>query len=257
MGVRRIADILGLSHTTISQWQNGTRVPSSENVAALLAVLRVTGDRREDIMDLARASTDPNWLAPRSAVRLRPIHELERAATEVIAWAPLLISGLLQTEEYARAIVDCDRTAKPDEITTRVQLRTARLAALTRDRNPPANVVILLGESAFGQVFGGHDVMITQLYRIIEEIKGSTTTTRIVPFGTGWHPGLNGPFLMYNFDQMPSIVFRESYRRSTFLYDKDDVADYQDAAVEVRSLALSQHESAAFVANIVRRFETA
>jgi len=72
-------------------------------------------------------------------------------------------------------------------------------------------------------------------------------TVQVVPSNVGWHPGLMGPFILFDFDKAPSIVHLEHHRSGVFLYDEADVEAYRNAADEIRALAMSPVDTAAFI----------
>ncbi|HEV2783787.1 MAG TPA: helix-turn-helix transcriptional regulator [Actinophytocola sp.] len=258
MGIREIARVLGRSHTTISQWQNGKRVPSPDDVSALLAVIGVTGKRRTEILNLARHAAEPNWLAvgvPGVSQGLAGVIECERTAIEIVEWSPLVVLGLLQTSDYARSILASGGTLARHEVEERVQLRLARQVALTDRKPAPVELVALIGEPALRQVIGGRDLMIAQLRHVLWATELPTVTVQVVPIGEGWHPGLMGPFALYNYDRSPSIVHLEHHRSSAFLYEEGDVTAYKVASATVRRAALSTGDSVAFIAKVINEME--
>jgi len=106
-GLRELARKLSISHTQISHWERGERVPNVENVAMMLGALRVSKGDRNNILELARKTGEPNWLtagASGISAQLAGAIECERAAHTITEWAPMIIPGLLQTPDYARAI---------------------------------------------------------------------------------------------------------------------------------------------------------
>ncbi|HEV8560996.1 MAG TPA: helix-turn-helix transcriptional regulator [Actinophytocola sp.] len=255
MGIREIARVLDRSHTTISQWQNGKRVPHPDDVSALLAVVGVTGRRRTEILELARNAADPNWLTVGVSQQLAGLIECERTTIEIVNWSPLLVPGLLQTAEYAHTIYANNDALARHEVEARVQLRLSRQGVLT-DRKPvPAELSALIGEPALRQAIGGRDVMIAQLRHLLKSAELPTVTIQIVPVGEGWHPGLMGPFGLYNFAESPSIVHLEHHRSGVFLYDEGDVTAYKMASAAVRRAALSPAESVELITNVISEME--
>jgi transcriptional regulator with XRE-family HTH domain len=262
IGVREVARRLDLSHTTVSQWETGKRVPNSEDVSAFLVAINVTGGSREGILELARNASDPNWLtAGASGVsqQLAGVIQCERTASEIIEWCPLLAPGLLQDGYYARAIMAGDDSLSRAEVETRVSLRLDRKAVLTEAREglPPVEYTALVGESALLQQVGGAEVATAQCRRLLELGELPSVTLLVVPLGGGWHPGLVGPFALYNFSDSPSIVHLEHHRSGAFIYDEDDVRAYKIAAAAVRREALSIADSTTLIAEVIEKLERA
>lgn len=258
MGIREVSRTLGRSHTTISQWQNGRRVPHPDDVAALLAVVGVTGKRRTEILDLARNAADPDWLAagvPGVTQQLAGVIECERTAIDIVSWSPLVVPGLLQIADYAKAMHASDDLLTRNEADAKVQLRLSRQGVLTDRKPAPANLVALIGEPALRQVIGGPEVMIEQLHHVLKATELPTVSVLIVPLGEGWHPGLMGPFAVYNFERSPSIVHLEHHRTGAFLYDDGDVTAYKVASGAVRRAALSPDDSTPFITDVINDME--
>ncbi|MEU5846137.1 helix-turn-helix domain-containing protein [Saccharopolyspora shandongensis] len=252
---RQAGRLLDKSHSTISQWQTGKRVPTTDDVSAFLAVLGVTGKRRRQILDLARNARESNWLAGGVSEQLAGIVECERTAIEIVDWCPLVISGLLQTYEYAKAIIGDDDALAPHVVETRVKLRLDRQGQLAQRDDRSVDHTVLIGEPALRQCIGGKAVLIEQLRRLVELNGKNGTTIQIVPTGGGWHPGLMGPFVIYGFEESPAIIAMENHRSSVFLYEDDDVVTYRRASAAIRRAAISPEDSSAFVLDVVRELE--
>jgi hypothetical protein len=225
-------------------------------VSALLAVLRVTGQRREHILELSHHANEPNWLAANVSQGLAGLLECERTASEIVEWSPLVIPGMFQTYDYARAILGDDDTLARAEVETRVTLRLERRAKLTHRDTQPADYVALIGECALRQKIGGTAVLFDQLRQVLTCATQPATTVQVVPIGNGWHPGLMGPFNLYNFAEFPSIVHLEHHRSSVFLYDDTDVMEYKRATAMVRRAAMSPGASSEFITDMIRRMES-
>ncbi|MGQ0842152.1 helix-turn-helix domain-containing protein [Actinokineospora sp.] len=255
--VREVARVLGLSHTTISQWQNGRRVPSPDHVSALLAVIRVTGKKRKEILDMAHNAADPNWLAVGAGMsnQLGGLIDCEQTATEIIEWTPWLITGLLQMPAYVRAIVSSFPERSADEIDRVVGARIERQRVLRERRPAPARLTAFIGEPGIRQVIGGRTTMIDQLDYLMTVSRLSNVQVRIVPIATGWHPGLTGPFLLYNFPRLPSILHLEHHRSSVFLYDREQIEDYRVVVAWLDRVALSGRDSAAMITDAIGEVE--
>jgi transcriptional regulator with XRE-family HTH domain len=251
LGVRELARQLNLDHvdhSALSRFERGERSPKPEDVATILGVLGVNGDERDRILGLSRDPDGPVWLAvtiPERQQQLAALLEFERTATAVTEVSPLLVPGLLQTADYARAIMVTGKVPAR-EIDTRVAVRVGRREALTR-RNP-VHLTALLGEPVLRQMIGDRQVMADQLAHLLRLAELPAVDLRIVPLSSGWHPGLEGPFSVHEFAKATPVVHLEVRESSLYLHQKADVAAYQDAAAEVLRVAMSADDSAALVA---------
>lgn len=252
---REIARRLGVSHAAISHWETGKRVPRLEDVASLLALLGVTGDDRERILEVARHATDPDWLTvgiPGVGQQLAGVMECERTAKLIAEWSPWVIPGLMQSSDYARAVIGAGGVS-PGDVEARLIVRLGRRDVLSR--RDLDELVVLIGEPAIRQEIGGRAVMAEQL-RYLLRLANTGISMQVVPIGVGWHPGLAGPFIFYRFEDSPSIVHIEHHRSSAFVFDDNDVAGYQDALTTVRKAALSPTDSAVLINKAIAGLET-
>lgn len=254
LSVRGLARKLGVAHTTVSRWETGFNVPGMADVATTLAFLGVRGPEREKILAVAQGATQPDWLASGMSrgIEGAAISDMERTATEMTEWCPLLIPGLLQTADFARAIIAPG--AYPGfDVNTGVLVRLGRRDALTRAQ--PLRLRALVGEPALHGGIGGPAVMLDQLRHLLVMSDLPTVTLRVVPVSGEWHPGLTGPFIAYDFEADPSIVHIEHHRASAFLYDPGDVAAYQEVADALGRIALSPKDSQVAIRETIQQRE--
>ncbi|MPZ85373.1 MAG: helix-turn-helix domain-containing protein [Actinophytocola sp.] len=253
---RKLSAQLGLSHGTLSHWETGRRIPSVEDVAAFLAVLGVVGEEKEHVLDLARHAAEPNWLTvgmPGIPQQLAGVWECERAASAIAAWTPMIIPGLLQTPEYARATAVAGGLPE-GEVESRVMVRNGRREVITR-RNDPVMFEALICEVALREVIGGTEVLAEQLRWLGDMAKRKNVTVRVVPLGVGWHPGFAGPFVLYDFPDAPPVVHFEHYSSGAFVPDADDVQAYRGAVDRLREIAMSPAASTRHIAEVAKEME--
>jgi hypothetical protein len=255
-----------LWHVTVTagvppQWETAKRVPDAESVATYLQAVGITGDDREQILELARGADDPSWLAsgiPGASNGLAGVLECERTTTEMVEWCPLVMPGLLQTPEYAKPMFEYDQALSEAEVDGLVQVRIDRRKVLTDARDDdlgPAEYKALIGEYALRERVGGKRVLVSQLRQLLEFANFPTVTLRIVRSGGDWHPGLAGSFILYNFAESPSIVHLEHHKASAFLYDEHDITAYKVASSVIRRRAMNPDESIEFVAEVIKELE--
>lgn len=247
VGLRVLADKLGILPQTLSLWEKGQRLPSVEDVSAILALLRVTGEKRDRIRTLARHAREPNWLASSSSdipFALTTILNLESTAKAITAWAPLLVPGLLQTPDYIRSIMDSSPVSV-EQADKRLQVRLDRQRIL--GGREPVRYTALIGERALHENFGGPGIMSDQIDHLLDMSERTTIRVRIVPTGIGYHPGLIGPFEIYDFDQAPSITAVEHVHSTAFLHEHDQTAGHRRVAKLLSGLALSEEATRALL----------
>jgi hypothetical protein len=254
LGLRELARRLEIRHATLSNWETGKRVPRPEDVASVLTAIGIDGQDQERIIELARHASEPNWLTagiPGVSQQLAGAMECESTATTITEWEPLVIPGLLQTSDYARAIIASGEMSR-SEVEALVHVRIGRRDVLTR-RNP-VHLVALIGEAAILDYIGSDEIMADQLRHLLRMASLDTVDVQVVPSGVGWHPGRMGPFVLFDFADAPSIVHLEHHRSGVFLSDVKDVKAYRTAADTVRRVAMSPEESAKFVADVITTF---
>lgn len=133
-------------------------------------------------------------------------------------------------------------------------MRIARRDVLTRSN--PVELVALIHECVLSEVVGSHEIQMDQLGHVLSMAELPNVTVQIVRHGEGWHPGLSGPFLLFDFAKSPSIVHIEHHRSSAFLYDEKDVEDYKAAAETIRGVAMSPDDSKELITNIMNKLES-
>ncbi|MDX3188870.1 helix-turn-helix transcriptional regulator [Streptomyces sp. MN03-5084-2B] len=251
VGLRVLADELGILPQLLSAWEKGHRLPSVEDVSAILALLGIHGEKRDRIRTLARHAREPNWLAssidPPFALTTRL--ELERTATAVTMWSPLIVPGLLQTPDYIRSIMD-NSPIPIDQADTRLRVRLARQEILTRP--DPVRFTALLGERSLQENFGDTGVMSDQIDHLLAMSARGNISLRIVPAGIGYHPGLIGPFDIYEFPGSPPIASVEHVYSTAFLHEETQISGHQQVAKLLRKVALSEEASQALLREAAR-----
>ncbi|WP_093158076.1 helix-turn-helix domain-containing protein [Saccharopolyspora antimicrobica] len=252
---RELSRRLGLSHGTVSHWETGRRVPTPEDVASLLTAAGVTGKEKQRLIELARHASEPNWLTvgmPGIPHQLAGAVECERSASSIVEWAPLGLPGLLQTPDYARTI-SVAAGISPQDVEQRVTLRIARREVITR--RDPVTFTALIGEDALRDHIGSPETMTEQLNYLLELGARDNITLYVVPPRIGWHPGLSGPFVLYEFPDAPSVVHFEHYSSGAFVPDIDDVQAYREAVDSIRKVALSPAATAKRIMKILDETE--
>ncbi len=239
--------MLGILPQVLSLWEKGQRLPSVEDVSAILALLGVTGEKRDRTRTLARHAREPNWLASCSVdppFALTTRLNLESTTTAITTWSPLIVPGLLQAPDYIRSIMD-NAPVTIEQADTRLQIRLKRQQILTRPE--PVQFTALLGEQAHHENIGGAGVMSDQIDHLVTMSERANIRLRIVPAGIGYHPGLIGPFDIYEFADAPPIMSVEHTSSTAFLNEKSQIAEQKQLAKLICGVALSEEATRALL----------
>lgn len=255
LNTRVMAERTGVSNANISFWETGKRLVPLERLTALLDALSVTDDERERVMGLRRKADGPGELTTGSTnigKRLTRLIELERTATRITDVAPLVVPGLLQTGDYARAVFGEGR-----DTDTKVALRVGRRDVITRRRNP-VEFLALIDSEVLVRPVGSPEVMADQLDHLARMAELPNVTIQIVASTTsGYHPTLAGPFILFEFLTANPIILLEHHRTSAFLWDKESVAAYLSAPEEIQQVAMSPGQSLKLIKEIAQGMEYA
>lgn len=254
--LRDLADQLGVGHGTLSRYETGSRLPKPDAVAAFLDACGVTDDARDELMAMASGGERGPWLAitmPEQQRQLAELLERERHAVLVETVAPLLVPGLLQTRDYAEAIMIAGGVPA-DQIQLRVAVRMGRRDALTRDQ--PVQLRAVIGEPVLHRMIGGPAVMSRQL-RHLQHAAAELPNVdlRVIPFARDFEPSLVGMFVRCRDSDGSAVVHLETRDTGLFLHEPDEVARYACAFDRSRTEALAPDESIALIAQHAERME--
>lgn len=200
MTLLEVVNRIGFSESQLSRIENGRRVPSPEDVAALLVVYGVTGEQRHDLLTLAKRTDQPGfWQRGRwSESRFTTLKLMESLAMSLVSFEPLMIPGLLQTTPFTQACVKKVQMIDDQQtLDDRVIGRIHRQAVLRKPNGP--TLISVIGEPALRCPIGGRAVQRDQLRYLIEVARRENVTLRVMPTAFGAHPGLLGSFLRMRF----------------------------------------------------------
>jgi transcriptional regulator with XRE-family HTH domain len=221
------------SEWKIHRLENGQVGFKERDIIDLLRLYGVTDPTEvAEFVALAREANSPGWWQHYGDVLprwFRTYVDLESAATLIRSYAGQFIPGLLQTDDYMRAVVqggDLDQSS--EEVGRRVRLRMARQIVLTREQPPRLWAVV--DEAAMRRPVGGREVMRGQLERLIEATKLPNVTLQVLPFDAGAHPAMLGAFSILRFADraLPDVVYLEHLTNAVYLDKRDEVERYLD-----------------------------
>jgi transcriptional regulator with XRE-family HTH domain len=241
------------SESKMSRLENGQRNIASEDVAALLAIYKITGPERDRLIAMAKTLDEPGWWE--AAFRGLPQDSVSLAAAEAGAnritdWSPLLVPGLLQTMEYSRAYMLADGIAE-QEVGTRVMARQRRQEVL-----PGIEYVAYLGEAALRQRIGGSQTLAAQLRHLIYASKQPNLTLRVVPSITDAHSGLMGGFMMLESELVQPVVHVELRRSGVFFDGRADTYPYEETINRLASVSMDEEDSLRCIERCIEELES-
>jgi transcriptional regulator with XRE-family HTH domain len=226
------------SESKISRMELGRVGFKHRDVADLLTLYGVEDEKeRADVLALARAANAPGWWHPYGdllAPWFQNYLDLESAAILIRTYEIQFVPGLLQTEAYARAVVQIGYgDADPQEIERRVRLRMARKEVLNRADGPRLWAVI--DEAVLRRPIGGVHVLREQILALIEACKMPSVRLQVIPFGAGGHAAAGGAFSILRFPdrEMPDVVYIEHLTSAFYLEKREDVESYVAAVARL------------------------
>lgn len=245
-----MAEGLGVSISTISRLENGKREPTVEEVASILTVIGVVGAERHRLLDQARGGSGLGLVeGSNPTVQSRTYLNFEIRATTITNFELMLVPGLAQTAEYAFAIISALMLDHDEpDIEARVARRMARQTILVRSTPPQVNLII--AESALRLSVGGPGVMARQVHHLIDLSHRRNISVRVIPVDVGPHPGIQGQFVLLEYDDSPTVVFVEDRATGLFLDDPLAVESYRLTVERLAAVALDEGESLRRMASI-------
>ena len=219
------------THSKISRLERGRSGAKQRDVADLLSLYGVTDEtEREGLLTLARQANTPGWWQQYNDILPKWFElyvGLEKAASIIRAYEVQFVHGLLQTEDYARAVILIANAHAPvGEIDRRVSLRMKRQQLLTQPDAPELWAV--LDEASLRRPLGGRKVMRAQLEHLLQITDLPNVTLQVVPFDAGPHAAAGGPFTILRFPEpdLPDLVYLEQLNSALYLDQPDAVIDY-------------------------------
>jgi transcriptional regulator with XRE-family HTH domain len=248
-----VASRLGWSPSKVSRVETGQTSITSEDLQMLLDLYKVPDSQRDHLSELGRNAQQRGWWDAYGDT-MRPevatLAALEADAESMRWYHPTVLPGLLQTEQYARAILRSHLfMAPPARIERRVRARIAGQGILFRDDPPPPEVAVVLDEAALLRAIGGPEVQRAQLAHLLKICERPNISVQILPFAVGGHPAMTGGFTILRFPgSLEDVVYLENMTSDLFVESEADVYHYGLAFDHLCTLALGRGESIAFIA---------
>jgi transcriptional regulator with XRE-family HTH domain len=242
--IEEVAEKLEMSASTVSRIETAQVGVRPRDLRSLLDIYEVTEAERDQLLQIARERRQPHWWQEYADLPNIAVASLEDDASTISQYSTQLVPGLLQTEAYARAVLEAIRLdAKADDIERRLELRLHRQALLTSE-NPPECWVVL-DEAVVRREVGGPAVMAEQLGQLIEAAKWPNVTLQVLPFTSGAHAGMDGEFTILHYRESadPDVVYIENTGSDLYLEEREVTRRYNKIFDHLRAAAQNPGES--------------
>jgi transcriptional regulator with XRE-family HTH domain len=244
-----VADRMGWSASKVSRIENAHTAARPAEIQKLLALYGIEGPYADELLALAQEAKRKGWWKAYSDALPGPHTrfiglEAEAAATSI--WCPEVVSGLLQTEDYAREVIrTANGAAPPGEIERRVEARMVRQQLLHRD--PPFELTAVIDESVLMRRIGSEQIMVGQIGRLLELSGFPHLSLRILPLN-GTHPLVAGGFILLQFGAVHEVSFHdvayiEHVTDSFYIEAERDTFEYANGFRRLNDAALSRKDS--------------
>jgi transcriptional regulator with XRE-family HTH domain len=253
ISAEQAAESIRGSHSKISRMEHGRVGFKERDVGDLLTLYGVTdNEERAALLNLAREANTPGWWHAYSDILpswFEPYVGLEAAASVIRNYEIQFVPGLLQTEGYARALIEHGSAASEEEIARRGELRASRQEILRRPDAPQLWAVV--DEGALRRPVGSAEVVREQLRYLIEVADHPAVTLQILPFRVGAHSAMGGPFTILRFAEpdLQDVVYIEQLTSALYLDKPAEVDSY----LEVMEQLCLQAEPAANTAKVLEQ----
>ncbi|GLW50568.1 transcriptional regulator [Streptomyces sp. NBRC 14336] len=234
---RELGDVIFCTGSLVGQIETTLKVPTREFAERADAALMTDGMFTR-LVGLVLRSQLPSWF--------QPYAEMEASASYISAYQCQLVYGLLQTRDYATALLTFDHADRGDEM---VAARMDRQRILER-QEPPA-LWVVLDESVLYQLVGDREVMRGQLAHLLSFRENPWVHIQVLPYMVGAHPGMMGSFNLLRFDDHPDLFYCESYDQGHMTANPQVIRERSVGYARLQAAALSMEDSADLIARVM------
>jgi hypothetical protein len=251
----QIAGELGWSQGRVSRLLAGKRGGSGFDVSAFLAVCGIKNAERDRLLTLSGDYNRLSWLVQHGQVapkQVQTIIDYEARSAAIVEFQNLLIPVLLQTSEYARAVLSRSANIPQEDVDDRVQARLTRQEVISRPH--PPSCTFFLHEYALRAPIGGAAIMSDQLHYLLRTAVRPNVTLRVVPASVGAHAGMTGHFTLMDTRGFKPIVHIESETCTLFLETPMEINAYRNIVASLNKIALDNGSSKGLIASMAAKF---
>ncbi|MEU6997692.1 helix-turn-helix transcriptional regulator [Nonomuraea sp. NPDC046570] len=250
-----VAEVTGINSATLYRIESAKTKPQARTLRSLMDVYQATDSKRAELLAILKDAGEREWLQSGSGIpdQYATYIQFESEAKRLLNYQGLFVPGLLQTEDYARAVIrGTAPTASRDEIESRVAARVERQARLADAQS--LQLWAIVDEAALRRMVGGTQTMHAQLERLLEVVEEPNITFQAIPFSAGSHPGMPGGFVVMQFTEgAPDLIYIEHVTADLFLENETDSSRCILLFDHLRAVAASPTETQALVADILAK----
>ncbi|GGP59537.1 helix-turn-helix domain-containing protein [Saccharothrix coeruleofusca] len=249
---QQVQEATGIARAKLSSMENGRYQQMPDDIVALLEFYGVPRHDIDRLTSLTGRGEGKTWWAPWSHIVpdwFKTFVGLEGLAAREFVFEPMVLPGLLQTEEYAQAITEATGFVRRDHSERFVSFRVARAKRLVEDE--PLELHAVIGESALRLNVGTPEVRKRQYEHLMTLAKRPNVTVQVLRPEDGPHSSTTGKFVVLEFDRAQSIAYAERLDGAVYVQDPGDVGTYKMAVDNLRSVALSPQQSLVLVKGLI------
>jgi len=250
--IEQVGEALGCSDSKISRIETGQVSATPRDVGRMLELYGVSDEQRRRLLEKTLEAQQKDWWQAYSDTLVVPLVGLEAEAASIRTYEPLLVPGLFQIEDYARAVIRALRPdLDPDRMERWVELRMARQTHFKKD---PPQVNAVVDEAVLRRPVGGRNAMGQQLHHLLDVCALPTVRLQVLPYEAGEHAGMTGGFTIFSFHEsvIPDTVYLERTKDDLYVESLQEVQPYSQAFDSLRAAALSTDASIEFLALLAK-----
>jgi plasmid maintenance system antidote protein VapI len=246
---KQAARRLDWSEPKLSRIVTGQVGATDVDTYALCVLFNIIGKERDFLITLARNHVEPGWLQHHDSQvpeEVRTLISHEEKAVTIQEFDAVIVPGLLQTHDYARALLERSALVAADEIDNRITARRARHDEVFNRAAPP-EYVAFIHESALLLPVGDAAIMSAQLHYLIQLCIRPNVHIRVIPYAFGAHAGIAGSFRLMTFEDHHPVAYVEEPTAGNFIERPKAIEAYGKIFTVLANSALDEEESKSFI----------
>jgi transcriptional regulator with XRE-family HTH domain len=253
LSMSAVSELVGITKPKLGQMETGRQFQSPTDIALLLGAYNIDRDSIDSLVALTERAEEAAW-ATGSAHAVpnyfRIYLGLERIATRVFVFEPLLVPGLLQTEGYARSVIGSSLFVRTPDIDRAVAVRGARARRLVDDVNEPLELHAITTEAALRLKVGDAATHRAQLEHLSALAQRPNVTIQVLQPEAGYHDAHRGHFVLLGFREVRSLAYTETIDGALYVQDTDQVHHCELVADQLKHLALDHDQTVSLIAKV-------